>query len=128
MMRGERGDVLFGFVSRGCVYTRKLPYLIPRYNRPSRRNGRLEMRRTRPLIYVQLCSFGGQRMVLEYSDDKKTNNDRTVQTRRASHPSQGYDKPRAEAGVRIRGFVDGEVKEGERAFMRSNRVAADSSS
>ena len=75
-----------------------------------------------------MCGFGGQSKVLKYNEDKKTNNDRTVQARCASHLNQGYDKPRAEEGLRIRGFADGEVKEGERAFMCSNRVAADSSS
>ena len=99
MMRGKNSDVLFGFVSRGGIYTCKLLCLIPRCNRPSRRHARLAMWRTRPLTHVQLCSFGGQMKVLEYNDDNKKNNDRTVQARCASHPNLSYDKPRAEAGV-----------------------------
>ena len=54
------------------------------------------------------------------------NNDKIVQTRCTSHRNLNYDKPRAEAGVK--GFVEGEVKEGERAFICNKRVAADSSS
>ena len=70
--------------------------------------------------------FVAKKKVLEYNGDNKGIKIKIVRTRCTSHQNLSYDKPRAEAGVR--GFVEGEVKEGERAFICSNRVAADSSS
>jgi len=73
--------------------------------------------------------FGDQTKVLVYKGDNKGIKIRLSQARCAFHRNPDYDKPRAEAGVTsFVGFVKGEVKEGERAFICNNSVAADSSS
>jgi hypothetical protein len=89
---------MFPSSAGGGIYTSKHLHLIPRYNHPSKRYVRLATKKT---INVQLCNLCGQKRVADQNDDNKKNNDNGERARGEFHLNPSYDKPRAEAGVRI---------------------------